>query len=1171
MFNKLIKKRVTFLTILPIISIFLLTLIQCEPPITPPQETRVENVIFSPSVSDYRAGKKITLSCSTEGAEIYYTTDPSTDLMTNGNRYTSATSIVLNLYEKMTIRAYAKKGGLENSAITTATYTGTGKVTIDSFETVKTADNKLIIHILTTPPEAKVYYTTDGSTPSRTRGNILTYKDQANRQPHEGALLDDAKVVRALGVLENWDDSDLTSDTFTLTLDAPKFRPAQPLASEPALVYGTKIKIEGSLKNCDIYYKEGPLSAPLPDMAHAKDGTKYNVPIQLERPLVIKSMASTPGWLDSPQAVATYNVKLPGPTFSIPEDPALTYNSPLKVTLDCAVPDAVIYYTTDGNTPTTALAPYQRLQEIPVNQTTTIKAIAVISRPGWEQSDVSSATYHFSLKDPDISPKGGDYYSSQTVQIRNFSDYQNATVYYTTDGTDPTNDATLPNVYVYTGPIQLNNDGGIHMAGSDGKITLKVLVVNNNNSTKPSNISTEVYTFRLSEPTTTVSVMEQYYEFPVKLSSNQGAEIYYTINGDSPATGGTLFNRANNNTIQITKSTTLKAIAKKANWVDSNIVTWDYILKTANLMVLDSLGFQIRSDTASYAKAYAIEQTLTFRSGDPRDNTNIYYMLLDESSDELELDTLPAWVDPAQILSASNLDVLPNEGSFTLTESKIILAYAKKDGWAATTPIAIRCRYRVPTPTIDPTSDILTAQEPVTISNELTNGVYIKYTLDGSDPSTPTSNPKFCNPGDSVIISKNVDIYARAYRTGWASSQPLIKSYSVKVDSPVFKPDSSVNPYSVDPTTDPTRIAYIFPRVDAPTDAAPIYLQLLCSTIGAAINYTRDVAPNAVPDPDLNSQTYFQQLKLTQPNTVIKARARDPQLNFIDSDITSAIFKFKVLTPKENTTGGYDYINEHMKVNIPTVNSTVTYTMKNAAGNILSQDQPLTNGRILIPADKTVTGEHFTVELTGARTDWVTSDRHTFTVSRKLATPTIDVMSYSTRNSGAASDIEARISGSGSGPQFEVTINHPINNASLYYTTDGSTPSAASSQYTRGTTLKFTSSVKLQVIAIHNNWYNSELAVEQINICLPPTIDYVNPTGGGGGNPPPPYYIITNSMTAPGENIYYSVNNGNWSLETRNSFRIENAGNKSIRVKVVKPGYVSCVIYSNRTDYIPIP
>ena len=73
---------------------------------------------FSPAAGGYTSAQNVTISCSTEGATIYYTTN-GTDPTTSSNVYSSA----INVNANMTIKAMAAATGYENSAIATAAYT----------------------------------------------------------------------------------------------------------------------------------------------------------------------------------------------------------------------------------------------------------------------------------------------------------------------------------------------------------------------------------------------------------------------------------------------------------------------------------------------------------------------------------------------------------------------------------------------------------------------------------------------------------------------------------------------------------------------------------------------------------------------------------------------------------------------------------------------------------------------------------------------------------------------------------------------------------------------------------------------------------------------------------------------------------------------------------------
>lgn len=101
------------------------------------------------------------------------------------------------------------------------------------------------------------------------------------------------------------------------------------------------------------------------------NGTYYSAAPQVIQPVTVNPIGT----------VAT-------PTFSLATG---TYTSVQTVTISDATAGATIYYTTNGNTPTTS-SPVYTGQPISVSVTTTIKAIAV-GAPGYANSQIASAVY----------------------------------------------------------------------------------------------------------------------------------------------------------------------------------------------------------------------------------------------------------------------------------------------------------------------------------------------------------------------------------------------------------------------------------------------------------------------------------------------------------------------------------------------------------------------------------------------------------------------------------------------------------------------------------------------------------------------------------------------------------------------------------------------------------
>jgi hypothetical protein len=134
------------------------------------------------------------------------------------------------------------------------------------------------------------------------------------------------------------------------------------------------------------------------------------------------------------------------PQFNVP---AGTYNSAQTVGVTDATPGSGILCTTDGTLPT--LTSPLINSPITVSATETIQCIAVA--PFFLQSAVASAKYTILLPapTPTFAPPAGTYTSAQSVSISDTA--VGATIYFTTDGTQPTTSSTR-----YMAPITVSTN-----------------------------------------------------------------------------------------------------------------------------------------------------------------------------------------------------------------------------------------------------------------------------------------------------------------------------------------------------------------------------------------------------------------------------------------------------------------------------------------------------------------------------------------------------------------------------------------------------------------------------------------------------------------------------------------------------------------------------------------
>jgi sugar lactone lactonase YvrE len=129
--------------------------------------------VFSPMAGTYTIAQSVTITSTTAGASIRYTTDGSTPSETIGTVYTVAVSINATT----TLKAIAYDAGLADSAVATAVYVINvgGVVSAPSFSPAGgTFSTSQSVTIASATSGASIRYTTDGSAPSEVLGTLYS-------------------------------------------------------------------------------------------------------------------------------------------------------------------------------------------------------------------------------------------------------------------------------------------------------------------------------------------------------------------------------------------------------------------------------------------------------------------------------------------------------------------------------------------------------------------------------------------------------------------------------------------------------------------------------------------------------------------------------------------------------------------------------------------------------------------------------------------------------------------------------------------------------------------------------------------------------------------------------------------------------------------------------------
>ena len=390
-------------------AVLVLGMFSCSNGIDYPVKQTVATPVFSVVSGAVNSGTEVTISCATDGAKIYYTTDGS-DPTASSTEYTAAISVTA----AVTLKAIAVKSGMNDSAVASASYTIKGTVATPAFSPASGAVNsgtKVTISCAT--EGAKIYYTTDENEPT------------AESSEYTGAAISitEAVTLKAIAVKDGMNNSAVASASYTIkgTVASPAFSVAS-----GAVNSGTKVTISCVTEGAKIYYTTD-------DSDPTASSSEYTEEISVTPPMTLKAIAVKDGMNDSAVASASYTIKgtVATPAFS-PDSGAV--NSGTSVKISCSTDGAKIYYTTDGNEPTAESTEYT--EEISVTPPMTLKAIAV--KGGMNDSAVASASYTIkgTVATPVFSVASGAVDSGTSVTITCAT--EGAKIYYTTDENEPT-------------------------------------------------------------------------------------------------------------------------------------------------------------------------------------------------------------------------------------------------------------------------------------------------------------------------------------------------------------------------------------------------------------------------------------------------------------------------------------------------------------------------------------------------------------------------------------------------------------------------------------------------------------------------------------------------------------------------------------------------------------
>lgn len=584
---------------------------------------------------------------------------------------------------------------LESIACATPTINPNGGTSVGS-QTITLADRT---------PNVTIRYTDDGTTPTISLSKKYTAP----------FLITKNTTIKAIATSAAYVSSDVASQDYIIAAAAPSFSPV-------GGTYNSSQTVSLSTTNSgvNIHYTTNGATP-------TASSPTYSTPISVSSAMTIKAIAIGSGNANSSVSSATYAFAVATPTFS---PAAGAYSAAQTVTISDATPGAVIRYTTDGSTPTSASAQYTA--PLTVNSTQTVKAIAVLS--GYTNSAVGSSAYTITLPTatPSISPAGGTYTATQTVSITDST--PGATIYYTTNGSTPTTGSTP-----YTAPISVSTSK-----------TISAIAVASGYSA--STIASASYTITPPAASPTISPNGGSFTTPQTVTisdTTPGASIHYTIDGSTPTSASNLYTGP----ISVSSSQTIKAIATASGYSASAVTsaTFTVTLTTATPAISPTGG------------TYTSAQLVTISDTTP--GSAIYYT-----------------TDGSTPTSGSAVYT----GPITVSTTSTIKAIATASGYSASA-VASASFVIMPTtvaPAFSPDTGTYAGPQTVSLTDSTPNAA-IYYTTDGTTPttgSTPYSGP--------ISVASSQTVKAIAIAPGHSSSTVSSATYTIQTSTaaPVFNP-----------------------------------------------------------------------------------------------------------------------------------------------------------------------------------------------------------------------------------------------------------------------------------------------------------------------------------------------------------------------------------------------
>lgn len=548
---------------------------------------------LNPGGESFSGSLSVTITDSTPGASIYYTTDGSTPT-TSSQKYTGPITVTTT----ETINAIASASGFVQSALSSETYNVLTQALAPTFSPVAGSfGSAQQVTITSSTPLAKIYYTTDGSTPSPGAGSTQLYGS--------AITVSSTVTIKAVASLAGLTLSPVTSATYTIVAGGAGISFVNGFSAAPGsmtfngstVLNDSRLQLtNGGLSQAGSAWFNTPVDITkfTNDFAFQlenADADGITFTIQNSGVTALGAAGGNLGFAGIAKSVAVkfdlYNNNGEGDDSTgiyqngvSPTTPAIDLSSS---GIDLHNGDTFsVHMTYDGATLAMSItdgvtgAVYNHSWSINLPQVvgSNTAYVGFTGGTGGTTASQKIETWSFlstggspqaAAATPTFSPVAGTYLGTQTVTINDAT--SGATIYYTMDGSTPTASAG-GSTQAYSAPLSVTS-------------TQTIKAIAKSSTLAASAVSSATYTIeqRATAPIFSPGPGTYVAAQSVTISSpTPGAAIHYTTDGSTPTASSTLYTGA----ISVAATKTINAIATVSGYFDSTVSTGLYTINSSS-------------------------------------------------------------------------------------------------------------------------------------------------------------------------------------------------------------------------------------------------------------------------------------------------------------------------------------------------------------------------------------------------------------------------------------------------------------------------------------------------------------------------------------------------------------------------------------------------------------